>query len=147
MSDRDEPHPTGDPMSLDSTALLSGIVSTATDAIISIDENQRITLFNHGAQTIFGYTSDEAIGQPLTMLLPKTYHAAHETHVRAFGAHGENARRMGERTEIFGLRKNGDIFYAEASISALRIGGRRAYTAVLRDVTARRTAEKQLQES
>ncbi len=147
MSDRDDHRPTRDLISLESAALLSGIVSTATDAIISIDDTQRITLFNDGAQKIFGYTAREAIGQPLTMLLPKTYHTAHEKHVSAFGAHGDNARRMGERTEIFGLRKNGEIFYAEASISALHIAGKRAYTAVLRDVTERRTAEKQLQES
>lgn len=136
-----------DQLSIDSTALLSGIVSTATDAIISIDDQQRITLFNHGAQRTFGYTEDEALGQPLNMLLPKTYHEIHNRHIDDFGSQGENARRMGERTEIFGLRKNGEIFFAEASISALMIGGRRAYTAVLRDVTERRTAEKQLQES
>ena len=98
MNDNDKRDPFTQLPAIDSAALLSGIVSTATDAIISIDQDQRITLFNHGAQTIFGYSSHEVVGQPLTMLLPKSYQASHRAHVEQFGASGDNARRMGERT-------------------------------------------------
>jgi PAS domain S-box-containing protein len=117
------------------------IISIAADAIISIDESQRITLFNHGAETIFGYAAAEMLGQPLGMLLPVGAADAHRRHVVAFGSSGDVARRMGERGQIFGRRKSGEVFPAEASISSTEVGGQRIYTAVLRDVTARWVAE------
>ncbi len=128
-------------------ARLSGIVAIAADAIISLDEQQRITLFNDGAETIFGYTRDEAMGQPLSMLLPEQFRVSHGDHIRSFGMAGVSARRMGERGEILGRRKNGETFFAEASISKIDVGGSRIYTAVLRDVTERREAAQQLQQS
>ena len=126
-------------------SLLAGIVSIAADAIISIDAEQRITLFNDGAQVIFGYARDEVIGQPLTLLLPERHRPAHDHHVREFGSGDVQARRMGERGEIFARRKSGEVFPAEASISKLDTGGRRIYTAVLRDVSERRETARQIQ--
>ena len=128
-------------------ARLSGIVAIAADAIVSLDEQQRITLFNDGAETIFGYTRDEAMGQPLSMLLPEKFRASHGDHIRSFANADVSARRMGERGEILGRRKNGETFFAEASISKIDVGGNRIYTAVLRDITERREAAQQLQQS
>lgn len=119
------------------------IVSIAVDAIISIDEKQVITLFNQGAEQIFGYREAEVLGKPLEVLLPRELGSLHDREVRAFGASAETSRRMGQRRQIFGRRKNGEIFSAEASISKTTIGGRQVFTAVLRDVTERWAAEQE----
>jgi PAS domain S-box-containing protein len=118
----------------------SRIIAIAAEAIISVDEAQRIILFNEGAEHIFGYGKDEILGQPLSMLLPERARAVHEHHVRAFGESPEVARRMGQRHEIAGRRKDGQEFPAEASISKLQVGGERVYTVVLRDTTEARNA-------
>ncbi|HEX7242990.1 MAG TPA: ATP-binding protein, partial [Longimicrobiaceae bacterium] len=123
-----------------SEARFSRIISIAAEAIISVDETQRIILFNEGAEHIFGYGKREIVGRPLTVLLPERARAVHEKHVRAFGESPDVARRMGHRREIAGRRKNGEEFPAEASISKLEVGGERVYTVVLRDTTEARDA-------
>ena len=120
-------------------ARIEGSISIATDAIISIDEEYRITIFNHGAEHTFGWTAREAIGQSLDILIPERFRGIHRSHVRAFAAEGVRARRTGERgSTIYGLRKDGTEFIAEASISKLRIDGESTFTVVLRDVTLER---------
>lgn len=117
-------------------AKASGIVSISADAIVSVDEDQRITLFNRGAETIFGYTMGEVIGAPLEILIPERFRAAHRRHVEAFSAGVTTSRRMGSRgAAICGLRKSGEEFPADASISRLDVGGKKVLTVVLRDVT------------
>src|SRR6185312_5912575 len=97
--------------------------------------------FNRGAQEIFGYPPDEAIGQPLSILLPMRHRAVHPGHVAAFAAERATARRMGERQEIHGRRKSGEEFDAEASISKLQTADGPLFTAVLRDVSERKRRE------
>jgi PAS domain S-box-containing protein len=126
-------------------ARLSAIVSIAADAIIAIDSSQYITLFNSGAEKIFGYTAAEAIGQPLQILLPEGVRSRHSEHIREFAASETDARRMGERSAISGRRKSGEIFPAEASISKARVDGEWMYTVILRDATERKRTESALQ--
>ncbi|MGH7625555.1 MAG: PAS domain S-box protein, partial [Gemmatimonadaceae bacterium] len=106
-----------------------------------MDSAQRIIVFNEGAEKMFGYAAGEVMGQPLTMLLPERARAIHADHIEEFGRSAIAARRMGERGEIAGRRKNGEIFPAEASISKVGPGTARVYTAVLRDITERKRAE------
>jgi PAS domain S-box-containing protein len=129
-----------------SEARFSGILDIASDAIISIDAHQRITLFNQAAEKVFGYTADEALGQPLDLLLPQRFVTPHHQHVSNFKERNGNTRRMGERSEIFGRRKDGTEFAAEASISKLEVAGEKIFTAFLRDITDRKQAETKLQE-
>lgn len=130
-----------------SEARLSGIVSSAADAIISVDEHQRITLFNGSAERIFGYSASEIRGQPLDILLPERVREIHRQHIRDFAAGPQVARRMGERRPIRGVRKNGEEFPAEASISKVEVGGTRLFTVILRDSTESKRAEEALRES
>ncbi len=130
-----------------SEARFAGILAIAADAIISIDDAQRINLFNEGAERTFGWSRDEVLGQPLSVLLPERYRAAHAGLIDAFAAAPQQARRMGERREIYGLRKDGTEFPAEASISKLDVDGERTFTVVLRDITERKESEAALRES
>lgn len=125
-----------------SEATFSGILAIAADAIISIDERQQILHFNRGAEGIFGYAADEVRGQPLARLLPERYRATHGAQVHGFGATPEAARQMADRREIFGRRKDGSEFPAEASISKLtRADGAKVFTVLLRDISSRKTVE------
>lgn len=127
-----------------SRAKFEGILSIAVDAIITVDESQHILHFNHGAQALFGYSEREILGTPLSTLLPHRFRDAHARHLIDFARGGQVARRMGERRAIFGLRRDGSEFPAEASISRLELSGSTIYTVVLRDITERlRTEENQ----
>jgi PAS domain S-box-containing protein len=125
-----------------SEAKFSGILAIAADAIISIDASHRIIHFNHGAEEIFGYLASEAIGQPLSLLLPERFRATHDAQIDEFAKGTESARRMGHRRAVAGRRKDGSEFPAEASISKLDApGGSPIFTVVLRDITERKRAE------
>ncbi|HEX6250437.1 MAG TPA: PAS domain-containing sensor histidine kinase [Gemmatimonadaceae bacterium] len=122
----------------------AAIVSIAADAIISVDENQRIVLFNKGAEQIFGYTEEEILGQPLDLLIPPRAVGVHRQHIRDFAGSEVMARRMGERREISAVRKNGEEFPADASILKTRVDDGWLFTVVLRDITvAKRATEEQ----
>jgi PAS domain S-box-containing protein len=125
-------------------ATYQGILAISADAVVCVSEDQRVTFFNQGAEATFGYRADEVIGQPLEVLIPEYIRDRHRRLVQDFAGSGIPARRMGERGEISGRRKDGSIFPAEASISRLDVGGTRVFTAVLRDVSERRRAEEAL---
>jgi PAS domain S-box-containing protein len=129
-----------------SQARVAGILDIASDAIISIDANQHITLFNRAAEKVFGYTAEEILGQSLDLLLPQRFAALHHRHISNFNEQNGNTRRMGDRNEIFGRRKDGTEFPAEASISKLEVAGETIFTAFLRDITDRKQVEVELQE-
>ncbi len=123
-------------------ARFEGILEIAADAIITVDESQRIVHFNRGAERIFGYQAAEVVGQPLNMLIPERFRAEHPGHVARFAAGAETARLMGHRREVAGLRKGGIEFPAEASISKLGLPGSLLLTVMLRDATERRQLER-----
>ena len=119
-------------------ARFEGILEIAEDAIISVDSSQHMVLFNQGAEKVFGYAQAEVIGKPLEILLPQRFVHAHSGHIAEFARSSEVARTMGQRREVFGLRKDGSEFPAEASISKLDLGGESVFTVILRDITERK---------
>ncbi|MBI4444704.1 MAG: PAS domain S-box protein [Acidobacteria bacterium] len=122
---------------------LADILNIADDAIISTDEEQNITFFNQGAEKIFGYVASDVIGKPLDLLLTVRFAEVHRRHVEQFASAPETARKMGERREISGRRKDGTEFPAEASISKLESKGGKIFTVILRDISERKQAEQE----
>lgn len=135
------------PLKLLNEGLFRQILDTADDAVISVDQTQQIVLFNQGAERIFGYTACEALGRKLDLLLPRRFIDAHRMHIRDFSRSSTTSRRMAERSEITGLRKDGSEFPAEASISRVGVDGLTVYTVILRDITQRKAAEKRIHTS
>jgi len=123
---------------------ISAILTIAADAIISLDDALRITLFNDGAAAVFGYEPYEILGRPLDELIPERLRNVHTGHVTDFSGATVASRKMGERREIFARRKDGSEFPAEASIAKHEIRGKKFYMVVLRDVTERKLAEAAL---
>jgi PAS domain S-box-containing protein len=113
---------------------LAGVISLAADAIISVGEDERIAIFNRGAEQIFGWARDEVLGRPLDVLIPERLRGAH---IASLAGEPTEARRMGDRRAVLGLRKNGEEFPAEAAISRQPSDSGLLFTVILRDVTER----------
>jgi len=126
-------------------AQVKSLVDNSSDGIISIDTNQNIVIFNPAAEEIFQFKKEEAIGQPLTLLLPDSVHHSHQEQVSTFGKNKDTqARMMRSRSIIQGKRKDGTLFDAEASINKSAIDGVIFYTAFIRDITERVKAEEEI---
>lgn len=131
---------------LDSRQRYADIVESASDAIITIDVDQRILLFNAAAEKMFGCSADEAIGGAIERFIPERFRAAHGAYVRGFDNAGINQRKKNELASIRGIRTDGEEFPIEASISKCELNGQKSYTAIMRDVTERRNAEAAINE-
>ena len=129
----------GDKAIIDSDGRLQTILNTASDAIVSVDEKQTIILFNERARETFGYSSEEALGQPLNMLLPIRSHQVHGENVWRFAGDEQDSLGMAERSTLLGRRKNGEEFPVEITISKAKLGDQMIFTAIVRDVTAEKS--------
>ena len=130
-----------------SEARLRGVLDSAMDAIITIDERQHVVFFNTAAEAMFGCPQQDAVGAHLNWLIPDRFRGAHGEHVRGFGDTPTSSRRMGGQRLVTGLRRNGEEFPIDASISQLSGPGGKFFTVILRDVTARAQAEEALRRS
>jgi two-component system sensor kinase FixL len=117
--------------------MLKAAIEVAPGSIITIDELGAILSFNKAAQTAFGYTADEAIGQNVAMLMPPADAAAHEEHLRRYLHTGER-HIIGTMRVVEARRKNGETFPVELYIDEVRCGDRRLYAGFLRDISHRR---------
>ena len=120
----------------------AGILDVAEDGIVTVDDQQRIVLFNHGAEKLFGWNRKEVLGQSLNIVIPQRFAGNHGALVEEFGRSPIVARNMGERREVYGIRKNGEEFPADVTISKLRVAERLYLTAIVRDLTERRRPKK-----
>jgi two-component system, cell cycle sensor histidine kinase and response regulator CckA len=125
---------------------LSAIISFAMDAIITVDEDHSITLFNAAAEKLFGCPAAEAMGRSIDEFIPERFHAAHHQHVDRFMEGGQAHRTMNARS-VYGRRADGTEVPLEATISQTRAGGHQSFTVILRDVSERQRAEEALRQS
>jgi PAS domain S-box-containing protein len=125
-------------------ARLAAIVDSAMDAVITVDQGQKIVLFNRAAEQVFGVPREEAIGSALDRFVPARFRAGHREHVEQFGRTGVTSRRMGDVTTLWALRADGSEFPIEASISQAAQGGEHYYTVILRDITVRKQYQDEL---
>jgi PAS domain S-box-containing protein len=128
-------------------ARLRGIIRSSMEAIITIDENQRIVMFNPMAERLFDCPAADALGTALSRFVPERFRSGHEAHVRQFGVTGVSDRQMGGRRILYGLRATGGEFPFEASISQFGDENGKLYTVMLRDISAQVDAERSLQRS
>ena len=125
---------------------LSNILDSAMDAIIAVDEKQRVVLFNVAAEKMFGCMASEAMASTIDRFIPERFRNDHKSHMRNFGNTGVTSRRMGTLDAISGVRANGDEFPVEAAISQVNVGGKKLFTVILRDITYRKQSDERLRE-
>jgi two-component system, LuxR family, sensor kinase FixL len=121
------------------------ILDTATNAVLSIDENHRITLFNNAAERIFGYSRDEVLGKDLGLLIPPKY-GDHSRYVQRFLESRESSV-VGKTINLTALRKDGEEIPVELSLSFLEMEYGVTITAIITDITDRKRLEKKLLQS
>ncbi len=126
---------------------LEGIIQSAMDGIVTVDDEQKVVLFNHAAEQMFGCSAQEAMGQSLDRFIPARYRANHHQHVAGFGKSGTSSRRIGTLGEVTGLHASGREFPVEAAISQIGVEGKKYFTVILRDVTGRKKVESTLREN
>lgn len=125
----------------DSESRLSAIFGTVMDGIVTIDEQGLMETVNPAAEVLFGYTAGEMIGRNLKMLMPEPYASHHDGYLAAYRKTGQ-AKIIGVGREGVGRRKDGGEFPLDLAISEVRIGGRRVFVGVVRDLTERKRIER-----
>lgn len=119
------------------------LVDSATDAIVVADHRGVIVSWNRSASTLFGYADEEAIGQPLTLLMPARYHQAHEQGLARMESTGKS-RVMGSVIEVHGLKKDGTEFPIELSLATWQSAKSSYYSGIIRDISERKKADDAL---
>jgi PAS domain S-box-containing protein len=123
---------------------LAKIINSAMDAIITLDQDQRIVVFNTAAEKVFGCPKSAALGHSIDRFIPEPLRQIHRSHIRHFGSTGVCSRSMYSPGKLDGLRANGEEFPLEATISQVTAKGRKLYTVILRDITLRKKTEAAL---
>jgi PAS domain S-box-containing protein len=131
----------------DSQERLLGIISSAMDAIITVDGDQKIIVFNRAAEQIFRCPAKEALGQTLDKFIPQRFREAHRGHIRSFGQTGVSSRSMYSPGTLMGVRADGEEFPVEATISQVKTASETLYSVILRDISVRKRTEDELRQA
>ena len=124
---------------------MRSVVDHVLDAIITIDERGTIESFNPAAERLFGYERPEVVGLNVRMLMPEPYHGQHDGYIANYLATGQ-AKVIGIGREVVGRRKDGSTFPMELAVGEFHLGGRRYFTGIVRDITERKQAERELRQ-
>jgi two-component system CheB/CheR fusion protein len=127
-------------------AVTRAILDTAVDAIVTIDARGRIESFNRAAERMFGYAAAHVIGRNVSMLMPEPYASRHDGYLRNYYRTGK-PRIIGIGREVVGLRKDGSTFPLDLAVSEVRLGRRRTFAGIIRDITERKRLEKEVLET
>ena len=130
-----------------SEEMLATMLTISPEAIVVTDPRARILAFSAGAEMIFGYKAEEVVGGRVEQLIPTRFRRSHQGHVERFAAGTAPSLRMHERSQIVGLRKNGEEFIAEASLARLETADGFAFTTIVRDLSEQKAAEQRLIEA
>lgn len=117
------------------------IINNVLDGIITIDASGIVSSFNHSAEKLFGYRSEEMIGQNVNVLMPEPYHSEHDGHIERYLKTGER-RIIGRVREVQARHRNGEVFPIELSVSQITRGGKPVFIGMIRDITERKRIEK-----
>ncbi len=127
----------------DSETRVQAILNNVDEGIVTISEKGEIELFNPGAERLFGFRNDEAVGKNVSLLMPEPYRSQHDAYIAHYLRTGE-ARVIGIGREVAGQRKDGGVFPMELRISEFYLAGRRHFIGVMRDMTQRKAAEAKI---
>ena len=129
----------------DTAARLRGILETAVDGVVTIDERGIVETLNPAAEQIFGYSEAEVVGRNISMLMPEPYRSEHDGYLDHYRKTGER-RIIGIGREVRGRRKDGMVFPMDLAVSAATVGRRRIFTGLVRDITGRKRLEREILE-
>jgi PAS domain S-box-containing protein len=132
---------------LHNASTLARIIETQMAAIITINRRQEIVLINPAAEEMFGYARNTLISKHISVLIPARFHGNHGGHIEQFGATGQTSRRMSDASNVVAVRADGTEFPIEAFISHVVEQGEHFFTVIMRDITARKLIEAELQKS
>ncbi len=127
----------------DRDSRIRAIVDTVVDGIITIDEIGTIETFNPAAVRIFGYTLDDVVGENVRMLMPDPYQGEHDGYLHSYLTSG-HAKVIGIGREVIGQRKDGSTFPMELAVNEMKVGQKRMFTGIVRDITERKQAEQEI---
>ena len=122
------------------------ILDQTIDAVVSIDEKNRVTYYNAAAEKLWGYTADEVIGQNVKMLVPQAIQGKHDDYVNTNRSTGQD-KIVGTFREVQMERKTGEKIWASLSLSRVKTGNKICYTAFVRDISAERNAREQINQT
>ncbi len=122
------------------------VAQTASEAIISIDSRGNVVFWNEAAALIFGYSAGEAIGKPITFVMPEYYHTAYQDGIHRLVSTGES-HIVGKTVEMAGLRRDGGEFPMELSLSTWKVREEMFFTGIVHDITQRKQAEDALRKA
>jgi PAS domain S-box-containing protein len=127
-----------------SESQLAAVLRSATDAVVCADQMGVVTMWNDAAAKILGYPEEEALGQPLTMIIPDRFHDAHNAGILRM-SRGEEPRIIGQTVEVFARTKDGTEIPVELSLATWTLGEDRYFSGILRDITVRKWAEEEIE--
>lgn len=125
---------------------LCAILGSLIDAVVIIGQNGVIESFSRGAERLFGYRAEEAVGANISILMPEPFRSEHDDYLRRYRETGR-ARVIGRRREVEGVRKDGSVFPADLAVSEIRLHDRRLFVGVARDISERKRAEERLRQN